>query len=78
MERALKGGGGVWLEGFLHEGFKDYVGEYGVFVVLVVVVTVFCIRVKTFNCIEVGLFVFSIRFLVWSFCNVGGSCGRRG
>jgi len=34
-------------------GVKGYVGEYGVFVVLVVVVTVFCIRVNTFYCVEV-------------------------
>ena len=51
--------------GFLQGRVKDYVGEYGVFVVLVVVVMVFCIRVKTFYCIEVWLFVICIRFLVW-------------
>jgi len=37
-----------------------------------------CIRVKTFYCIDVWLFVICIRFLVWQFCNVGGVGGRRG
>jgi len=38
-----RGGGGCSAGGVLQGRVKDYDAEYGVFVVLVVVVTVFCI-----------------------------------
>ena len=56
--------GYLWLVGCL-KWVKGYVGDYGVFVILVMVVTVFCINVKTFYCVEVWLFVTCIGFLVW-------------
>jgi len=40
-----------WLVGF-SKSFKDHVGEYGVVVVQMVIVQVFCVNVKTFYCVE--------------------------
>ena len=70
-------GGGCYGWWVYQGRVKDYVGEYGVnfqcnslCITVCVVVTVFCIRVKTFYYVELWLFVICIG---WWFCNVGGS-----
>ena len=51
----MRAGGGVRLG-----TVKDYVGEFGVFFVLVVVVKVFWIRVKTFIVLRCGILLFAL------------------